>query len=334
MRRWVAFLAMVAWPAVARAETPPSAWEMAKSPGLRQLYEIHVMVQRAMNPIDPMTFNPREGRRIYLERARSILEEVQAEKSPYPLLRYDLGAVYEELDRHEAAIRVLKGALAMAPGDPSAADAWLTLAYAYAKSNMPVEERDAYLRHLAAGYSASRMTVHLNLAESEMRLGHLEEAIQGYRDTIQMAAKGPPSNIGILAQWGLAVALDRFGDTSGGYAAAKWATESDHERVIDNTETVFFVPDYERNWYHGLRAIVRAEAAGSPQEAALRWKTAEGIWANYVERATKPGIRDAWVARAKAHQESAKQRRIAAEKRLGAKGAAPSRTNPGLLDEP
>lgn len=313
----------------ARADTAPSVWEIAKQPELRQVHQIHVAVQRLLAPAQLSSFDSPHHRLLLQERARALLEEAGAEQSPHVILRYDLGAVYGVLNHHEAAARVLRSALAMAPDHPASEDARLTIALAYAKLNKPEEERAAYVDYLErATFGRARVTATLNLAECEMRLGHLEEAIAGYRDAIAMANANPSAGeIGLLAQWGLAVALDRFGDTAGARSAAKWATESDHPRIIENTDTVFFVPEYERSWYLGLREIARAEAATTPDEALQHWRRADAIWGHYVDKASAPGVHDPWIARARAHKERVHARRLAAEKKRGAsppRGGAPA----------
>ncbi|WP_394820654.1 tetratricopeptide repeat protein [Pendulispora albinea] len=310
----------------ARADTPPSAWDSVKKPYLRRTYEVHVRARERMiqsESVQPGAMDHEKR----LEEARAILEEANAAESPDVRLRFDLGTVYEALRRHAAAAKVLEKALAMAPDHPAAEDAWLTLAYAYAHGNEPRKERDAYTKYLERStYGSGRVTATLNLAEAEMRLGHLEDAITGYREAIQLASLvASASDTGVLAVWGLAVALDRSGDTSGAMAQAKWATEIDHRRVIEDRVNVFFVPAYERLWYFGLREMALARSAKSGPEALLHLRQAEELWNGYYEKADPA---DPWRTRAKAHRDFVHNERLDAEKRIKP-GKTPQLPSPG-----
>ncbi|HWL89103.1 MAG TPA: tetratricopeptide repeat protein [Polyangiaceae bacterium] len=319
MSKWLeigCIAALIAMAPIGRvhADTPPNPWEVAKNPQLHGTYEVHVRARERMMETDSLPLG-RVDRDKRLEEARAILEEAHAADSPDVRLRFDLGSVYESLNRHKAAATVLEKALAMAPDHPAAEDAWLTLAYAYAHGNEPRKERDAYIKYLTRStYGSGRVTATLNLAEAEMRLGHMDEAIAGYREAIQLATQVPTaSDTGVLAVWGLAVALDRSGDAPGAMAQAKWATEIDHRRVIEDTINVFFVPAYERLWYFGLREMALARGAKGAPEAVLHFQQAESLWAAYVEKAERA---DPWLPRARAHHDSVHNERVAAEKRI------------------
>ncbi|WP_394838794.1 tetratricopeptide repeat protein [Pendulispora rubella] len=315
------FVALGAAGSPARADTPPNPWDVAKNPQMRGTYEVHVRARERMIQTDSLPLGRLERDKRY-EEARAILEEAHAAESPDVRLRFDLGTVYESLNRHAAAAAVLEKALAMAPDHPAAEDAWLMLAYAYAHGNQPLKEREAYVKYLQrATYGSGRVTATLNLAEAEMRLGHLEEAISGYREAIQLATLVPSAgDTGVLAVWGLAVALDRHGDTSGAMAEAKWATEIDHRRVIEDTVNVFFVPEYERLWYFGLREMALGRGGKNALESALHFRRAESMWSEYVDKADPA---DPWRSRARIHRDSVKKEREEAERRIkpGKKGA-------------
>jgi len=319
-------LAMGSFSERARADTPPNPWDVARNPQLHGTYDVHVRARERMIQTESLPLGKMERDKRF-EEARAILEEAHAAESADVRLRFDLGAVYESLGRHAQAAVVLEKALSMAPDHPAAEDAWLTLAYAYAHGNQPHKERDAYVKYLArATYGSGRVTATLNLAEAEMRLGHLDDAIVGYREAIQLATLVPSAgDTGVLAVWGLAVALDRSGDTSGAMAEAKWAAEIDHRRVIEDTVNVFFVPEYERLWYFGLREMALGRSAKSPPEAVLHFRQAETMWTGYVDKAEAS---DPWRTRARAHLDFAHKERMAAEKRV-----KPGKAQPLVHDE-
>lgn len=308
----------------ARAETPPSRWDVARDPGVRARWELHVKVRQMLllrGQLDTESL-----RDATIERARALLEDAHAASSPDVRLRFDLGEVYYLLDRFERAIAVLVPALDLAQDDPAASDALSYLAYAYAKLDRSNEERAVYERFLArVKDDRSRATAMLNLAESDMRVGNLREAIAGYRDTValveQLPSSGSQAHTLVLAVWGLAVALDRDGQTRDGVAQARRAVMMDpDDRAILHDPSVFFVPAYERNWYLALGATARAEDAKLPAEAAKLWKQAEERWTKYIDPAPAD---DRWLAMARVRRDRARAQRAAAEARVAPATKAP-----------
>jgi tetratricopeptide (TPR) repeat protein len=313
--------AMAFLPGVASADTPPNAWEVAKDPAILARYRLHLEVQGKLIPaLDEDEVHDRMVRGMLYESARSELEDASAATSPDPRLRYDLGEVYLRLDRFQQAIDVLKPALAMFPTGDGADAAWLDLAFAAAHLDQAKQERDAYDAFLKeAVRPRQELDILSNRAEAEMHLGHLEEAISGYRDVIERvehARFGTQNDFKclVLARWGLAVALDRSGDPTGAEREAFVATQEDpSERLIGDTVDVFFVPRYERDWYLALGRIQHAKHAQNARTALAYWDGAVDAWSDYVTQASKG---DRWLALAKAHLTSAKDARKRASDRL------------------
>jgi tetratricopeptide (TPR) repeat protein len=313
-------------PTLALADTPPSSWDVARDPDARERWDLHETVRR------DMAFDPDVGslRSAALEHARALLEDADAAHSSDVRLRFDLGEVYERLDLHERAIAVLEPALHDAPDHPAATHTWVMAAYAYAHLDRPRDERAAYERYLERETDDRfRVTALLNLAEADMRLGFLPDAVAGYRETITLAVSLPMREgfmDEVLATWGLAVALDRNGDPMGAAAAARQATQIDQRirlpgmpgapdhgwRFIGDTQKVFFVPSYERYWYLAMGYTEDAKQAPDARHAAREWATAEFLWTKYVSQATS---KDRWVPLARAHLERAHAERVSAEKR-------------------
>ncbi len=326
-------LALTLAAAPAGADTPPNVWEIARDPAARDRWELHVAVRELI------TLESSQDLRALgsaaLERARALLEDAEAAKSPDVRLRFDLGIVYEHLKEHERAIPVLKSALSLAPDHPCATEALVELAYAYAFLDRPQEERQAYIQYLARETDDRlRATALLNLAEVQMRLGHLEDAIAGYREAISASAV-LPSSMGtkgaILSVWGLAVALDRAGDPAGASEQARRATQMDPgETIIGRDPGVFFVPKYERLWYLALGRTEDAKQAPSAHDAARRWAEVESFWRSYVGEADP---KERWLPLARAHLERAHTARLAADKKA-ARERAPSRPGDDSFVEP
>ncbi len=323
----------------ARADTPPSLWESAKSPGARDRYGLHVQAQRVLE----LVRGPHEAR-IALQRfgqldhLRAILEENGAETSPDVRLRFDLGETYEELELHQDAIRVLAPAIAAHEDDPAALPAMPSLAGAYAKLNRRKEERDVYvmyLRHLDdrqvkdATDPSRRAQMLGNLAESEMGLLNMKGAIAGYEEVITLVGQLPsiPSAHAslALAEWGLAVALDRSGDPTRAKAEARKAISVDPGMRILNSENVFFVPGYERLWYIALGAAAAAETADTLKDAVELRQVTETCFLKYASVAPSD---DPWVGLAKVRLAEAEKLRKAAEKKLASAPKKPAIPDP------
>jgi tetratricopeptide (TPR) repeat protein len=318
---------------VAYADTPPSAWDRAKDPSLRHTWSLHVLVRELMSV--PNEDDLRNVQAASLQRARDLLERAGVEKSPDVRLRFDLGELYQTLDMHARAIEVLRAALDAEPDHSGGKDAWISLAYAYAKLGRQREERDAYVEFLSReADNHARATALLNLAEAEMHLGNLDEAVARYRETLRLAATIPFSSsaheTSVLAVWGLSVALDRAGDPAGSMEQAKLATMWDvGEQLIGHGPNVFFVPKYERSWYLGLAAMVHARDARDPRLSAMYWARAESQWNIYVTSALPA---DRWYRLARAHRDYARSEKLAAERKPVPSDLGPRRSleTPGV----
>lgn len=306
----------------ARADTPPSVWDRAKDPAAAERYRLHERIEGMRHPPMPMS---REMLLMLYDQARAVLEEASAATSPDVRLRFDLGEVYERLDRHADAIRVLTGALALEPDSPAAPDAWESLAYAAAKLDQSALEREAYDAYLATADGDS-LNIRGNRAEAEMRLGNLDAAVDGYKDVVyrcEHAKFGHPceEQTLVLARWGLAVALDRNGDPTGSASvAAVAAAEDPEEQIIGDRENVFFVPDYERDWYYGVGRAERARHEPDPTRAVAMWTLTFHTWLDYLARATPD---DRWRPLAHAHAADAEAHLKVARGRFPTPSATP-----------
>lgn len=295
----------------ARADTPPDPWEAIKRPELAREWKRHVEVRKRL--LDAFERPRRDAeRQEILAGAARALEQAGAAKSQDVRLRFDLGQIYAEMLANKAAIDVLRPALESAPDHPAAAGAWWYLAISYARLGRVQEERDAYLRHLAEEFDdPQRVTSMLNLAEAEMRLGHMNDAIARYRDAMALAGSLAPSR-GVLSAtihiaWGLAVALDRNGEPTAAREQAKIALGLDPRLdQIAFSPDYFFVPAYERHYYVGVGMIEQARQSGRPED----WLRAQRPWEEYLRLAAHAD--DKWLAFAKAHLAECRREHAAA----------------------
>lgn len=293
------------------ADTPPSAWERAKDPEAAAAFDLHRAVQQRLirTAIAEVDFGERG-------RVLAMLERAGAETSKSALLRFDLGQVYSLLENHARAAQVFKSAIAAFPDHPAVDQAWLRLAFACGHLGDHVCEQNAYIEVLRRETEEIyRATPTLNLAETQMHLGDLKEAIEGYREAFRIAGRVPARETAPLATWGLAVALDRAGDRLSAEKEARFALEIErsmgHHRLL-RSKDVFFVPAYEIHWYEGLGAAALARVAPSPRDAAILWRQAEKSFGEYVKAGELKN--DRWLPIAKARLAQAEAERGRAEK--------------------
>jgi tetratricopeptide (TPR) repeat protein len=317
---------------MARADTPASVWERARDPQVATRDALHAYVEQALDTAQTATVPVL--RSSVIAHARDLLLEAHAETSPDPRLRFDLGEVYERLLQHERAVVVLSAALKDWPNAPGAVDAIESLSFAFARLDRPREERATYFAYLArVTDERARGTAVLNLAEAEMRLGNLPEAVARYRESVQIAANSAGSSgqeTTLLATWGLAVALDRSGDPNAAQAEARLGTELDPgERTLEYGENVFFVPEYERHWYVGLALAEEAKQAVEPHYQARYWEECEKRWAAYVKEAAPT---ERWLPLGRKHLAEAHAAAVAARAHLEAQ--AKKRGLPDPLPDP
>lgn len=314
-------LALVAMPV--RADTPPSVWDRAKDPSLAESYRVHVEVLRRLARIERTEIADAQLRTV-----RAMLERFDAGKSKDARLRFDLANVYFELAEYDKAARLLDATLAEFPDHPGAEDGWLSLAFACGHIGDHDCERRGYVRYLQLETEELKTngrtlsTPILNLAETEMHLGNLREAIDGYREALRIAQRVPSRDTTPLAVWGLAVALDRSGDRPSAEKEARFAIELQRSMGAQNllrSHNVFFVPAYELHWYEGLGASAQAKVATTPADTVRLWRAAEQSFTSYVRAAEN--AQDRWLELAKLRLAGAKAERERAERKYGKRPA-------------
>jgi len=127
----------------------------------------------------------------------------------------------------------------------------------------------AYQSAIALGLDGGATPIILaNMAEVTMLAGDLETAVKHYEHALREARGGRD---GLLALWGLAVALDRLGehDSALGHITKATAAEGGSMRVL-RSDGVFFEPDYERFYYEALghEAMAQEDPANRVHELA------------------------------------------------------------------
>ncbi|MDP9152557.1 MAG: tetratricopeptide repeat protein [Myxococcota bacterium] len=340
------------WAHCAHADTPPSVWDIARDPVRNDTWGLHVRVERLLHPSVPDELSPLELRRdqeLRLEAVRAMLEQADAAHSPDLRLRFDLAAVYEQLatdqgraDLHRRVVDLVAPALDATPDHPAATGALETLVYAYAKLDRPAEELAAWQRLLPRlADDRARLAPMMNMGEAEMRLGRLEDAAATFSDVLHLCEMLPNSSsvnaTFALTLWDLAVTLDRAGDPRTAIKTAarakgwRWSSPAPYGQVravtgwdvILDLREVFFVPDWEREWYLALGYAADADEGSDPRLAASSWARAEEHWASYAEHATHAGGQERWLSTARARRDRAHAERVAAERRAVRQKPAP-----------
>jgi tetratricopeptide (TPR) repeat protein len=347
----LSILGIIVFTLDARSDTSPNVWDVAKDPMESDRWALHVRVERLLHPPiseDVLPFELQRDEELRLEAARSMLEQAGAEHSPDVRLRFDLGMVYERLatflardDLHRRAVEILAPALDVDSDHPAATDALESLVYAYAKLDRPREELTTWRLYIARlADDRARVAPMMNMGEAEMRLGRIDDAIGTFRNVLQVCAtlsnSSARNSTYVLTLWDLAVALDRAGDPRAAVDTAakakelRWKEPAPRGQTIDVTgwdairdqRTVFFVPDWERQWYLALGYAAAARDEHDTHLAAGLWAAAEEHWGTYAARAAAPGADGRWLAIARVRRDRAHAERDNAEKRA-AKG--PSR---------
>jgi tetratricopeptide (TPR) repeat protein len=299
----------------------------------------------------------------WLEKARAMLEDADAAHSADPRLVFDLGLVYERLaalerrnDLHRKVVEVLQPALAAFLDHPASLPALSALVYALAKLNRPREELAAWQRFVPRLLDdRSRIVPLMNMGEAQMRLGLLDDALATFRQVLSLCEALPNgSNVNstyALTLWDLAVALDRSADAAEALRTATrakaWAwyevvgagparavtVRVTGWDIIHDEDNVFFVPDWEREWYLALGEAAAAAAANDPRDEAHFWAAAEHHWEIYLAHSAAAGESDRWAPIARARLGRARAVRLDAEKRAAKLPSRP-RAAEGLGAEP
>ena len=346
-------LAKSAW-----ADTPPNVWDLAKNPNAYQQWREHLRLSQSVEMLDEL--KEIGGRTNELHRAAALataqtaLDESVAPKTPW--LLYDQAAItmaragiLKSPKEWQKAVELLEPLTKSFDGTLFGQEVWLKLAECYVQVERTPDEIRAYDEVIArAVVPEATITPLLNQGEAYMRAGEVVAAVPQFREVYRLAGMSPTGNeVGVLAQWDLALALDRSGDERGAINAAKTATHMDarclaitkmHMAMITTTcsgddvafvvvpqglfpvseqnDAVYFVPSYERAWYLALGREALALDAQSPKDAADHWKWAETEMMDYVSKATLHGG-DKWLDLAKKRLDTIRKHRLDADRRAG-----------------
>lgn len=313
----------------AAAETPPSMWDRAKRPAIEEEYQLHLSVQRVLRSelqdLSPAIDMMRNAQHL---RALAMLHSAGAERSDNPLLRFDLAEVYAEIKNHARAAEIYKAAMRDFPNHPLARRSRFKLAIECGYIGDHECESRLYREIISQETEPDEIaTPTLNLAEADMHHHDLREAIEGYREAWRLSGSYASGALtAALAQWGLAVALDRSGELREADEAAHLAvsTAQNHVEIL-RTNGIFFFPDYEVTWYEAISYAALARRAPNAKVRLMHWQNAERYMGEWVRGAKR--TKDHWLPIAEVRLATYTQERKRAEAEL-------LKTAPAEMEEP
>jgi tetratricopeptide (TPR) repeat protein len=247
----------------------------------------------------------------FLRMAVTELRRAKAQEAQDFRPRIFLGRIYEMLGDDRIALELLEPAIAQAGEHPVVIDAHFVAAISCARlgdSRREIEHYDALLRMETS--LQNRATALTNQAEAYMLLGEMEQAVDDYREALELIPDAA------LTHWGLAVALDRSGDPQGATQEAALALGSDPDSRQLMSPNVFFVPAYDRYWYIALGAIAKARAADTSEARVQWWNWSAQMWTQYIDAASAS---DRWLGLARAHREACQRELQKVQAKAGGK---------------
>jgi tetratricopeptide (TPR) repeat protein len=296
------------------ASASPSVWARARRP---HAAEREMLVEQADKLLSDAALE-RERAELYsvpnLEDimprakndARLLLERAGGADSPNMVVRLRHASLLRDVAQDqkprnmrdiESAAAILETVLSSRPPVPLALAAWKEMALCYALLGRREKEIRAYTEALALEVVGPRRASLLaNRAESFMGLGRLEDAIQGYRDSLASLLLNELNHFGVTTRWGLAVALDRDGRLDEGLEQIRLARLSDPLDTEIKSDAWFYSPPYDEHWYKALGSWVKAREATNSIDRTFEYGHALEYWDRYVDKAP---VNDFYVALAK-----------------------------------
>jgi tetratricopeptide (TPR) repeat protein len=202
---------------------------------------------------------------------------------------------------------VLLRAIELYPQSPRRAVAWETIGIAAKRTGDTMLELQAYTRALETAWSPfQRAELYLRRGHAHMRSGDLVSAIAdlriAWRESVEPAG-------GALAEWALAVALDRSYDLPSAlpHARAAAAVRMGPAGTLTALELQGFdlEPAYEVHYYRALPHLADAQQTSDPADLVGSLEAAQALFLAYIKAA---GPDDRWVPRAREHVEALRAR--------------------------
>ncbi len=298
---------LLAWAVLAQAAAPATAlaehtrWAQIRDPAigeearLRQRTENRLLdYQRDRTSTFAETLM-NEGAQ--LRKARVELEGGHAETHASWRIRALYARVLFSLDLWEGARNMFLSVLL----DPDVTefvrgDLLADLAISEARLGKQAIEVATYDRAIALEpMPAARSTMMANQAEAFMVMGRIDEALEGYRasiETVGIADQRTSFLVSPTTYWSFGVALDRAGDLEGALREIERARAFDPRDKMISGETWFFVPAYDEAYYAALGHLLTARRADDIEQKVASLEYCVIAWKRYLAQAPET---DPWV---------------------------------------
>ncbi len=269
------------------AAADASLWQRARDPELARSEALADKLERLLI-MGAASRSPAVARDFALA-AVAAADLAGASRLPGARLKCLLGDVLLQADFPRRARDLLSGVVGELPPGPLAATCNYTYGLALAHLGETRSEIMAYTRALAyAERRRARADLFYNRGDARVREGQLALAIDDYRSAIALATHPDTT---ALAYYGLAVALDRYGDLPSAWVALDSAhrvgqpfTGLPGTDVLD-APGVFFVPAYEKEYYRALSLMARARSATNAAERREHTERALEHWDAFIAEA-------------------------------------------------
>lgn len=284
------------------ARATPSRWAKVASPELGraealadQAEQDLIKATQRRSPLDD-ALTPSTA---YMVRARQVLLEAGAQRSPFVRVRLLLAKIEQALGHHLEA-SLLFESVAAAPGvaDAYLADVWGDLGIVYAHLRLVPREVEAEERSIALEpLVPSRSLTLANQAEAFMGAGDISRAIAGYKAALEGLTNTEIAAIGPTTFFSLGVARDRSGDLDGALEAVARARSYDPSDRFLRSSSWFFSTPHDAEWYEALGNWLVGRRGDGDDVRLGGYERAVAAWKRYLARAPES---DPYVGIAKA----------------------------------
>jgi tetratricopeptide (TPR) repeat protein len=281
----------------------PTFWDVVRDPKAVHVHQVWLGAERALDAVEPEYWTREIHKRTHEDCAEKIQLWGGAElREPRLMFLFGQCLVSSERGYDERGREVLQSALELEPNSQFAPKAWAFVGIAAKRLGDRLGELEAYTRALEIEWDPlDRGVLFLRRGQASMIAGNLPQAIADFRvssrDSTHPAAAA-------LAEWALAVALDRSYDLPAAlpHAANAAAVRTGPAGTMTALDLEWFdlEPRYEVHYYRALAHLAHAERTTDEADLVGSLEAAQALFLGYTKAAD---ARDQWVPRAKQHIE-------------------------------
>jgi hypothetical protein len=282
-------------------EAKPSFWQRVKEPNTERAYLLYRSAERRRASIEP-EYTSREINARLSEQAALMIELAGGEDLDDPQLMFLFGDCLVSADAayNARGREVLLAAIQRYPTAPSVAKAWALIGIAAKRAGDTAGEVFANSRALETEWdSGHRAELFLRRGMAHMRMRNLTQAIFDLRAAL---GENTSREIQALAEWALAVALDRAYDLPSAlpHARAAAAERFGPAGTLSALEFSWFdfSPKYDVLYYRALAQLAVARQTSSSQDLIGELQASQLLWLAFTKAAAAD---DPWLERAHQH---------------------------------